>query len=273
MPKVYAAGDQVTASDINAIVKTTGLYAVDSVGTDAYAITVSPVCGAYADGDVFRFRAGTANTGAATLAVSGLAAKAIKKNYNVALATGDILAGQMVTVQFDGPNDSFQMISTPAGPQTASGSFLYNRTSDSTNFNDDLTCTTGFLPSVIELQFMIQGHFSATETAHYAITAGIVTYNGTTQVGILRFINNYDSGNTDNLAPTYAAYSMDSTSFTDTTSPSAGSSSEVNSGAVKMVLSVFSVSSTGFVIRRRSEAGAGGGTNVARAAVVWKAWQ
>jgi len=77
-------------------------YAVDSVGTDAYAITITPAITAYAAGQVFTFKAGTANTGACTLNVSGLGAKTIKKDVSTNLQTGDILANQLVMVQYDG---------------------------------------------------------------------------------------------------------------------------------------------------------------------------
>lgn len=87
-------------------------YAVDSVGTDAYAITPSPAIPAYAAGQVFTFKAGTANTGAATLSVSGLSAIAIKKNATQALETGDILAGQIVALEYDGIN--MQMVTATA---------------------------------------------------------------------------------------------------------------------------------------------------------------
>lgn len=84
-------------------------YAADSVGTDAYAITITPAITAYAAGQEFTFKAGTANTGACTLNVSGLGAKDIKKNYNEDLATGDIVANQIVKVVYDGTN--MQMVS------------------------------------------------------------------------------------------------------------------------------------------------------------------
>jgi hypothetical protein len=59
---------------------------------------------------VVNFSAQTLNTGAATLNVNGLGAKTIKK-FGTAndLATGDILANQIVTVIYDGTN--FQMTS------------------------------------------------------------------------------------------------------------------------------------------------------------------
>ena len=86
------------------------LYALDAAGSDTYAITLSPAPAAYVNGMVVTFGAGTLNTGACTLNVNALGAKAIVKNYNQALATGDILAGQLVTVVYDGT--SFQMQST-----------------------------------------------------------------------------------------------------------------------------------------------------------------
>jgi hypothetical protein len=80
------------------------VYAADSVGTDAYAITLSPAPTAYVTGQVFRFKAGTANTGAATLNVNSLGAKTIVKNFNATLANNDILANQIVEVVYDGTN-------------------------------------------------------------------------------------------------------------------------------------------------------------------------
>lgn len=79
-------------------------YAADAGSTDAYAITITPAITAYSAGQEFTFKANTANTGACTLAVSGLSAIALKKNYNEDLATGDILANQIVTVVYDGTN-------------------------------------------------------------------------------------------------------------------------------------------------------------------------
>ena len=85
------------------------VYAADSVGTDSYAITLSPVPASYVTGMTFRFKAGTANTAAATLNVNSLGAKTIKKNNDQDLATGDIEVGQIVEVTYDGTN--FQMTS------------------------------------------------------------------------------------------------------------------------------------------------------------------
>lgn len=87
----------------------TDWYAATATGNDSYAITITPAITAYATGMRFRFKTDVANTGAATLAVSGLAAKTIKKMNDRDLATGDIEAGQMVEVVYDGTN--MQMVS------------------------------------------------------------------------------------------------------------------------------------------------------------------
>lgn len=84
-------------------------YAADAGGTDSYAITVTPAITAYTAGQEFTFKANTGNTGAATLNVSGLGAKTIKKNVSTDLSTGDITASQIVKVIYDGAN--MQMVS------------------------------------------------------------------------------------------------------------------------------------------------------------------
>lgn len=80
----------------------TKVYAATSTGTDTYAITLSPVPAALLTGMVFKFSADVANTGAATLNVNALGAKTIKKMHDRDLQDGDIEAGQIVTVSYDG---------------------------------------------------------------------------------------------------------------------------------------------------------------------------
>jgi hypothetical protein len=85
-----------------------GVYAADAVGTDSYAITLSPVPTAYTTGMRVFMNAGTANTGACTLNVNALGVKAIKKEVSVDLQTGDILANQIIELVYDGTN--FQLV-------------------------------------------------------------------------------------------------------------------------------------------------------------------
>lgn len=92
-------------------IRVPGTFTIDAAGTDSYAINPAHAITAYVAGMVFTFQAGTANTAAATLNVSGLGAIAIKKRKNVDLITGDIVAGQLVMVQYDGANNVFQLLS------------------------------------------------------------------------------------------------------------------------------------------------------------------
>lgn len=72
---------------------------------NAYTLTVAPAITAYSAGQVFGFIANFANTGSATLNVSGLGAKTIKKHDGATnLVSGDIANGQAVTVMYDGTN-------------------------------------------------------------------------------------------------------------------------------------------------------------------------
>lgn len=96
------AGDQLPAAELNSFYSSAGLYAASITGTDAYAISVTPVPNDYDAGDTYTFKADVANTGAATLNVNSLGAKTIKKFGTLDLDTGDISAGQIVTVKYDG---------------------------------------------------------------------------------------------------------------------------------------------------------------------------
>lgn len=87
-------------------------YDEDAEASDTYVITPSPAITAYAAGQEFSFKANTANTGAATLNVNGVGAKTIKKLHDQDLATGDIEAGSILKVTYDGTN--FQLLSSTA---------------------------------------------------------------------------------------------------------------------------------------------------------------
>lgn len=92
----------------------------DAGANDTYtcSFTVSP--GAYATGVGYKFKANTANTGAATVNFNTLGAKTIKKvagGVTTDLADNDIRVGQWVELVYDGTN--MQMLS-PTG-NTAGG--------------------------------------------------------------------------------------------------------------------------------------------------------
>lgn len=100
-----------------AVQESTWTYKADAEASDTYAITLVPAIDGYVEGQVFYFKANTANTGAATLNVNAKGAIAIKKAHDQDLETGDIESGQIVEVCYDGTN--FQMLSQTAVPIVA----------------------------------------------------------------------------------------------------------------------------------------------------------
>jgi hypothetical protein len=83
------------------------LTAVAGINTITASLT-SPTLAAYAAGNTFRFVAAGANTGAVTLNINGLGAKAITKNGATSLVSGDIPASAAVEVIYDGTQ--FQIV-------------------------------------------------------------------------------------------------------------------------------------------------------------------
>ena len=100
------------------------IYAADTGTAGAYAVALSPAPTLVA-GSIVVFRAANANTGASTLAVNGGSAIPLKKLGSLALASGDIAAGQIVEAIYDGTN--FQMMGgsviTSGAPMVYTGSW------------------------------------------------------------------------------------------------------------------------------------------------------
>lgn len=97
-------------------------YVADTGAADAYVITPSPAISAYTTGQIFSFKAAHTNTTASTLNVNAKGATAIKKvDGTTALAAGDIVAGQIIQVEYDGTN--FQMIN-PVGNAPATKTYV-----------------------------------------------------------------------------------------------------------------------------------------------------
>jgi hypothetical protein len=93
-------------------------YAVSTGSANAYVVTLTPALAAYVAGMPIIFKASFANTGAATLAVNGGAATALRKRLNVALVANDIVVDQIVVAIYDGTY--FQVISLGGGNTYAS---------------------------------------------------------------------------------------------------------------------------------------------------------
>jgi len=81
---------------------------------DAITLTPTPSITAYAAGQRFAWIAGASpNTGAATVAISGLATKAIQRN-GAALVADDVVAGKLYQISYDGTQFQLMPVQTAA---------------------------------------------------------------------------------------------------------------------------------------------------------------
>lgn len=79
------------------------LYAGTASGTDTYTATISGIA-AYTANLSVRVTFTNSNTGASTININSLGAKPLVKFGNAALNAGDIKAGQILDLVYDGTN-------------------------------------------------------------------------------------------------------------------------------------------------------------------------
>jgi len=109
--KITGLANGTLASDAANLgqVQSTAAKLIGSIsGVDTVLGIMSPTLTAYAAGQLFYYVAAGANTGAVTLNIDGLGAKAVTRDGSTALAAGDINSGEIVVVIYDGTR--FQMI-------------------------------------------------------------------------------------------------------------------------------------------------------------------
>jgi len=121
--------------------------AVDTGSANAYVVALSPALTSLQTYQKISFKAANSNTGASTLNVNGLGVKPIVKGGSlVALVPGDITAGQIIHVTYDGSN--WQMFtvngvparSCPTGYTRALIEWCYRTTAASTFENISTLC-------------------------------------------------------------------------------------------------------------------------------------
>jgi hypothetical protein len=80
----------------------TGVFVTSVSGTNALTLLPSPAISAYAVGQKFRFIVPASNTATVTVAVSGLAAKAVHSRSGATLLAGDLLESALAEITYDG---------------------------------------------------------------------------------------------------------------------------------------------------------------------------
>jgi len=108
--KITNLGAATLASDAARLdqIQGGGSTFVTAAGTDTITGTTSPTLTAYATGNQFSFLVANTNTGAVTINVDALGAKAITRTGTTALVAGDMVAGQIVEIIYDGTQ--FQLV-------------------------------------------------------------------------------------------------------------------------------------------------------------------
>lgn len=91
-------------------------YSDDTGVADAYVATPTTAITAYNAGLRIVLKAANDNTGSSTIDVSGLGAKAIKRSDGSALEAGDILAGQILEMTYDGADFRLAMAFAELSP-------------------------------------------------------------------------------------------------------------------------------------------------------------
>lgn len=147
----------------------------DTGAADAYVIAPSPAISAYAAYQNFQFKAANTNTGASTLAVSGLAAKAIKHLDGSALLAGDIVSGELVNVAYDGTN--FQLLSATGMRGTASTWRAAQAWTAASQFGGTTTMVAAAFNNAVRVDVA-----SATTTDIGAAASNYVRVTGTTTI-------------------------------------------------------------------------------------------
>ncbi len=109
---VGAGTARTDAANVGQLQDNTATWAGTAGGTaDALTLTPSPAITSYATGMAFSFKSGAAaNTGAATVAISGLGVKAIQKS-GAALGAADIEANQWYAITYDGAAFQLEQLS------------------------------------------------------------------------------------------------------------------------------------------------------------------
>lgn len=111
-------------------------YFVDTGSADAIVITPTTALVAYTAGQHFFIKVVANNTGATTININGLGVKSLKKSVTVDLDGGDLLAGQVILVCYDGTN--FQLVGGVSGGTTSgSGLSQISEVFSYSDFSDD----------------------------------------------------------------------------------------------------------------------------------------
>jgi len=127
-----AAGTAATDAANLSQAQSTATKLLSVSGTDTITASGSPTIAAYSSGAMYYFSPANTNTSSVTINIDSLGAKAITKNGSSALIAGDLTAGRLAVIVYDGTQ--FQLVGTASlGNISISGNTI-----TTTNTNGDL---------------------------------------------------------------------------------------------------------------------------------------
>jgi hypothetical protein len=160
-----ATGQVIKADTINSLGSAVAWFSEDSGTANSYQVTFTGAAPNYNtisslnNGQILNFIAANANTSSSTLQVNSLTAQPITRQGNP-LTTGDIVAGQMITVVYNADSTRFELVGSG---QSATG------TADSTTFlRGDDTWSNVLTGSFQADEEIIPGNWSVTGTPSIA---------------------------------------------------------------------------------------------------------
>lgn len=144
-------------------------YAVAGGTANALTVTLDPIPDALKTGMVINVAMTLTNTGTATINVNGLGAVPIKRLGSAPLNPGDLAAGAIVSIAFDGAN--FQVTSFNPSTSYAKGSLIAKRTFTTSGIYTPTIGTQSILV-IVTGGGGAGGSTQATTSAMYAIGGG-----------------------------------------------------------------------------------------------------
>lgn len=192
-------GDFPIVSDIQNAVQT---FITSTGSANAYLIALSPAPAAYVAGQKFTFKANFANTGAATLNVNSLGAKAINLFGTLALVTNQIIVDQIVTVVYDGTQFQATSISSVRGDwETLRNVTISNDTT--VEFEDGVSGVV--LDSTFdEYRIMVKDYVPATNAQNFLVNFSVDGGATTELCAFMLRVTDSNGSNNDSISGSVA---------------------------------------------------------------------
>jgi hypothetical protein len=199
----------IEIKNVNNKADSVGIPYVTATGTaNTYAVTLSPAPTAYTDGMRVTVKINVACTGASTLNVNSLGAKAIKDSLGNAITSGGLKANTPYTFCYESTSGSFILLGKGGGGDATAAQLLLGKkaTVDSGPIVGTLDLTnlvTGNIKSGVTING-VSGKTSVVDTSDALATAAQILSGASAYVGGVKITGTMpDLGNSQNAVDTW----------------------------------------------------------------------